>query len=519
MRCRLDFLIISKHSQSAVLTFFLLVFKMTDVTISFHVDTILSQRHNRREQSLCSKEPHIDLNKTHENWVDTDIRDAYHMLFDDALNEYNAKQKRKDRKIADYYEHIKNSKQINTVYESIIGFYGKDEQGNEDPKAIDQRLCKAMLRQYFEKFKKENPNLYVIGAYYHADEQGAYPHLHIDFIPFFDGNKKGLSKQVGLNSALEQQYRAKGIKKTRKFNDNSVIDWTENQRKKLEEIANNHDFKVLKDVSKGRQHLDIPIFKHLAEQEKELNRKHTAEIKSANKNLNRRLSEKEKQANEDINARLTQTSKNAEKKAKEIIKQAESQAKKTIQDAEIQAKKTIKDAEKKMADALAIQKDTELYFSNYETLEYDMSKGLLGIAYHPPIKQSEYNNLIRDHNLLVNYQDQVKKLKEQQEEFKKTENGQWKEKYEKEHQENERIQKELNRANKDVSYYQRLNSRLENENQELKEEIQDYRSTIKAIYEFVLIRVPKLAEEILNYFSRYLRTNAREQEQSKGRSR
>lgn len=45
--------------------------------------------------------------------IHEDIKQVYHKLFDKALKEYNAKQKRKDRQIKSYYEKISRSKQEN----------------------------------------------------------------------------------------------------------------------------------------------------------------------------------------------------------------------------------------------------------------------------------------------------------------------------------------------------------------------------------------------------------------------
>ena len=39
------------------------------------------------------------------------LKQVYHKLFDEALERYNAKQKRKDRMIDNYYEKIRRGKQ------------------------------------------------------------------------------------------------------------------------------------------------------------------------------------------------------------------------------------------------------------------------------------------------------------------------------------------------------------------------------------------------------------------------
>ena len=75
-----------------------------------------SQMHNRREYEKYGKPTpdNIDVSKSHENitLVDKDIKEAYREIFGEALDKYNAKQKRADRKIEDYCDHIKKSKKV-----------------------------------------------------------------------------------------------------------------------------------------------------------------------------------------------------------------------------------------------------------------------------------------------------------------------------------------------------------------------------------------------------------------------
>ena len=60
--------------------------------------------HNRRTYFA----ENVDPTRTHLNveYCYTPIEEAYHQLFDAALAEFNAKQKRKDRCIENYYEKI-----------------------------------------------------------------------------------------------------------------------------------------------------------------------------------------------------------------------------------------------------------------------------------------------------------------------------------------------------------------------------------------------------------------------------
>ena len=51
----------------------------------------------------------------------------YHELFDEALERYNAKQKRSDRKIDNYYEKIRQGKQEKLFHEVIFQIGNKDD--------------------------------------------------------------------------------------------------------------------------------------------------------------------------------------------------------------------------------------------------------------------------------------------------------------------------------------------------------------------------------------------------------
>ena len=230
---------------------------MSNCTITFHLGTTLSQAHNVRDPKVTAKEPHIDPNGSHETLIHEDVEDAYKRLFDDALQEYNNKQKKPCRRIASYYEHIKASKEHHTCYEAIIGVYGKDEYGKEAPNAIERTECTKMLKEYLTQFQAQNPQLHVIGAYLHADEEGKYPHMHLDFIPVANGNKNGLSKKVSLKGALQQQFKSTNFK----YSATAQEAWCEIQRKNLQELAQANGHTVLTGVSGGRKHVHTNLYK------------------------------------------------------------------------------------------------------------------------------------------------------------------------------------------------------------------------------------------------------------------
>lgn len=151
--------------------------------------------HNTR--SFIAK--NVDASRTKDNiiLINEDIKQVYHKLFDKALDEYNAKQKRKDRQIKNYYEKIKRSKQEKLFYEVIV------QIGNMDDTRVGSysaEIATKILKDYVELFQFRNPQLYVFGAYIHMDEET--PHLHLDFVPWVSGSERGLETRTSLKGAL-----------------------------------------------------------------------------------------------------------------------------------------------------------------------------------------------------------------------------------------------------------------------------------------------------------------------------
>ena len=154
--------------------------------------------HNSREFNAKNTDPE----RTHLNteYCNEKIKDVYHELFDDALQRYNQKQKRADRKIENYYEKIRSGKQEKSFHEIIIQVGNCD---NMNAKTSDGELAERILDEYYQEFQKRNPYLKVFSAHLHMDE--ATPHLHIDFVPFTTKSKRGLDTRVSLKQALANQ--------------------------------------------------------------------------------------------------------------------------------------------------------------------------------------------------------------------------------------------------------------------------------------------------------------------------
>ena len=188
-----------------------------------------SLTHNRRDFIA----ENVDSSRTPLNveYCNEDIRAVYHELFDDALARYNEKQTRKDRVIDDYYEKIRTGKQEKPFEELIIQIGNKDDM---NASSENGQLARQMLDEYMQSFQQRNPTLRVFSAHLHMDE--ATPHLHIDFIPFTTGSKRGLETRVSLKKALEALGFAGGTKSHTELNQ-----WIEAEKQALASIMARHD--------------------------------------------------------------------------------------------------------------------------------------------------------------------------------------------------------------------------------------------------------------------------------------
>ena len=154
-----------------------------------------SVNHNSRKFSAKN----VDPKRSHLNveYCNEDIKEVYKELFGEALARYNEKQTRSDRRIDNYYEKILSGKQEKPFHEIILQIGDKNNMGAETENG---QLAAKILDEYMQGFQQRNPSLRVFSAYLHMDE--ATPHIHIDFIPYITGSKRGLDVRVSLKKAL-----------------------------------------------------------------------------------------------------------------------------------------------------------------------------------------------------------------------------------------------------------------------------------------------------------------------------
>jgi hypothetical protein len=197
------------------------------MTLSFKTNPRKTNiRHNNRE--LTEKEfrsdahKHIKREKSKYNIqiFKRDIKDVYHELFDDALNTYNAKQKRKDRKIDDYYKHVQKSKNLDLQREFIVTVGNKadwEKLSFEEKQEVGEALAR-----YVRDFNERHDNMTIYNAIVHLDEAGA-PHAHFNVVPTANGYKNGLSVQPSFRKALEQEgFGLSGREQFKAFRDAEI---------------------------------------------------------------------------------------------------------------------------------------------------------------------------------------------------------------------------------------------------------------------------------------------------------
>ncbi len=218
-------------------------------SISFNQSHKSNLAHNNREN--IHGNPGIDQTRLDENiyFVQKDIREVYKDVFQKAVDSYNAKQSRKDRRIEDYYEKIRKDSKTHEQRELIVAI-GEGKDGEEY-----RALKKSALVQYAEEFQERNPNLAVYNMVLHDDE--ANPHLHINYVPNFE-SKRGLTRRVGMDKALQQQgIKGKGTE--------LIKHWRERETARIEELAKAH-IPSFERVNVGsHKYMKVPQYKEYVE--------------------------------------------------------------------------------------------------------------------------------------------------------------------------------------------------------------------------------------------------------------
>ncbi len=231
-----------------------------------------SVNHNSRKFHAKNTDP--ERSCLNVEYCNENVKDVYHELFDEALTRYNEKQTRSDRRIDDYYEKIRSGKQEKPFHEIILQIGDKDNMG---AKTENGRLEAKMLDKYMRDFQRRNPTLRVFSAYLHMDE--ATPHLHIDFVPYTTGSKRGLDTRVSLKQALSALGFKGGTRRETELNQ-----WVAYEKEQLAAVMLEHGIEWEK---KGthEKHLSVLDF------EKKERAKEVAELEQSISDGKERLSD------------------------------------------------------------------------------------------------------------------------------------------------------------------------------------------------------------------------------------
>ena len=264
-------------------------------SVKIHRDATNIRHNNRTLTEEEYKEPaheHIIREKSENNIVirQSTIQEAYKEVFGEALEEYNAKQKRQDRKIKDYYLHVYHSKTLDLQREMIFGLGNKedwDKLGYEKKKEAGQ-----LLKEVVEDFiKDKKDHIHVYNAVVHLDEAGA-PHAHITFIPLAHGYKNGLKTQPSWTKSLAQMgYPGKGRKPFMAFRETEV--------ERIGRIAKKYG--IERKLGETNDIADVRMYKKVKELEKQAKAKE-AEIEGLEQDYSQKDRELKRQAQEQAKA-------------------------------------------------------------------------------------------------------------------------------------------------------------------------------------------------------------------------
>ena len=231
-----------------------------------------SVNHNSRKFHAKNTDP--ERSCLNVEYCNENVKDVYHELFDEALARYNEKQTRSDRRIDDYYEKIRSGKQEKPFHEIILQIGDKDNMG---AKTENGQLAAKVLDKYMWDFQRRNPTLRVFSAYLHMDE--ATPHLHIDFVPYTTGSRRGLDTRVSLKQALSALGFKGGTRRETELNQ-----WVAYEKEQLAAVMLEHGIEWEK---KGthEKHLSVLDF------EKKERAKEVAELEQSISDGKERLSD------------------------------------------------------------------------------------------------------------------------------------------------------------------------------------------------------------------------------------
>lgn len=251
---------------------------MINATLSFHMDSKHSERHDLRQIYVSYADPsrsesniYYEHNMTREQ--------AYHLLFDDAVREYNSRQTRNDRKIGNYLSNLlaaeqkqddfvaqkkregatvkelaKYKKCTRPSYQFIVTIGNMHD--NPEFKADGEKsdTVTKILSDYMNSFQARNQNAFMYNAAIHKDEAGVI-HLHASVIFYADGFASGMYRRVSQNRALAAMEFVSDKEKSKDGNYQLAIEkWQNREREVLRVMCLEKDITIVHGNA-SRQHL------------------------------------------------------------------------------------------------------------------------------------------------------------------------------------------------------------------------------------------------------------------------
>lgn len=335
--------------------------------------------HNNRtlteEEYKQPAHEHIIREKSSDNIVirQSTIQEAYKEVFGEAVEEYNAKQKRKDRQIKDYYKHVYHSKTLDLQREMILGLGNKEDWeklGYEKKKEAGQ-----LLREVIEDFiRDKKDHIHVYNAVVHLDEAGA-PHAHINFIPLAHNYKNGLKTQPSWTKSLAQMgYPGKGRKPFMAFRETEV--------ERIGRIAEKYG--IERKLGETNPLPDVQTYKRVKDLEKQAKAKE-AEIEGLEQEYSQKDRELKRQAQEqaqvldDFNKRLE--SKVNEKEVElELLDSELSEKRAEVQGAGESAQRAQQEAQQALQAKEQVERETQTLRAEIERLRAEKTATESAIA-------------------------------------------------------------------------------------------------------------------------------------------
>ena len=342
-------------------------------------------------------------------YIQEPLKDAYEKCFGQALRDYNAAQKRKDRQKDDYLKEIENSgNKEKTFYENIVQIGKKTDTPVADENGVMTEEAKAaieVLDRYAKTFQERNPNLYLFNCVMHLDE--ATPHLHMDYIPVAHGYKNGMKTRNSLTKAFQQMGFAKAVSRKQ----NETVAWQEREREYLTELCREQGIEI-EVLGVQRDNLSLSEYKAVMREVEELEQqavvldKRNEDLEQQNDDLAQKTAELRGQVQE-----MEVQNNELVLQAQKLTEQIEEAEKKEKAVKEVLAKHDLRAETFKM-----ISKEVTAETKNMKSVAVPVTN-LFGCEEYVKVKKSDWNKMLdafskavsRNH-LLEKYEKKISNL-------------------------------------------------------------------------------------------------------------